>query len=63
MALPQGASYDILLDQKANQLNSLGYDGRKDWTMNQVIAEFRKANLTPQQHYKLWGRHEGIEPK
>ncbi|MCG7598897.1 hypothetical protein MHM84_03800 [Halomonas sp. McH1-25] len=48
------------LAAKAAQLNTIGYEGRTDWTVDQVNAAFAEAGLSASEHYAKWGKDENI---
>jgi len=50
------------LQQKAQQLRDTQHLGRTDWTASDVRSAFQEANLTPQAHFDIFGRGEGILP-
>lgn len=45
---------------KVNQLNDTGYDGRSNWTVDEVKAAFAEQGLTALEHYQLYGEDEKI---
>mgnify|MGYP004634322217 FL=1 len=45
---------------KANQLNSTAYEGRSNWTVDEVKAAFAEQGLTALEHYQLYGEDEKI---
>jgi|GEM_PF-6707506 len=49
----------------ANKLAQLNRDHEagKSWTMADVQKAFAENNLTPEQHYQLYGKSEGISPE
>lgn len=49
-------------NQKAAQLNQSGFDGRQDWTVDQVQKSFADQGLTPESHYEKYGKSEGLTP-
>lgn len=51
---------DAYLADKADQLNSTKFDGKTDWTADDVAAAFKGAGLNPVQHYYLYGQGEGL---
>ena len=48
------------LSAKAEQLNTIGYEGRTNWTDAQVADAFKEAGLTQQEHYERYGKDENI---
>jgi len=50
------------LQQKAQQLRDTQHLGRTDWNVSDVRDAFEQANLTPQAHFDIFGRGEGILP-
>lgn len=46
---------------KVNQLNDTGYDGRSNWTVDEVKAAFAEQGLTALEHYQLYGEDEKID--
>lgn len=47
---------------KVNQLNDTGYDGRSNWTVDEVKAAFAEQGLTALEHYQLYGKDEKLDP-
>lgn len=45
---------------KVNQLNDTGYDGRSNWSVDEVKAAFAEQGLTALEHYQLYGEDEKI---
>lgn len=45
---------------KVNQLNDTGYDGRSNWTVDEVKAAFAEQGLTALEHYQLYGEDEKV---
>lgn len=45
---------------KVNQLNSTAYEGRSNWTVDEVKAAFAEQGLTALEHYQLYGEDEKI---
>ena len=45
---------------KVNQLNSTAYEGRSNWTVDEVKAAFAEQGLTALEHYQLYGEEEKI---
>lgn len=45
---------------KVNQLNSTAYEGRNNWTVDEVKAAFAEQGLTALEHYQLYGEEEKI---
>ena len=54
------ASSPDYLSAKAQQLNSIGYEGRTDWSTSDVSRAFADAGLTQREHYERWGKDENI---
>jgi hypothetical protein len=50
------------LRQKRDQLNRTRFEGRSNWTVGQVEEAFREASLTPEEHFEIFGRNEGLSP-
>lgn len=46
---------------KVKQLNDTGYDGRSNWTVDEVKAAFAEQGLTALEHYQLYGKDEKID--
>ncbi|WIX33292.1 hypothetical protein QO259_01140 [Salinicola sp. JS01] len=59
-----GSSFDAAayLANKTAQVNAIGYAGRSDWTVEQVLAAIEQAGMTPYEHYQRYGRDEGVSP-
>lgn len=53
---------DTYMANKLAQLNRTHEDG-KSWTMADVQKAFAENNLTPEQHYELYGKSEGVSPE
>ena len=51
---------DLYAQNKSGQLNSIGYLGRTDWTPAEVTKVLSDSGMTPDQHYELYGKNEGI---
>lgn len=45
---------------KVNQLNSTAYEGRSNWTVDEVKGAFAEQGLTALEHYQLYGEDEKI---
>lgn len=45
---------------KVKQLNDTGYEGRSNWTVDEVKAAFAEQGLTALEHYQLYGEEEKI---
>lgn len=45
---------------KVAQLNDIAYEGRSDWTVDQVKAAFAEAGITALEHYADYGKSENI---
>lgn len=45
---------------KANQLNSISYEDRTDWTAQDVAEAFKAGNISAWDHYIKFGAAEGI---
>ena len=45
---------------KVKQLNDTGYDGRSNWSVDEVKAAFAEQGLTALEHYQLYGEDEKI---
>jgi len=58
----QAFNESFYLQQKAQQLRDIQHQGRTDWTVSDVRAAFRDASLTPQAHFEIFGRNEGLSP-
>jgi len=54
-----GAAPDYL-SAKAEQLNTIAFEGRANWTRSQVSKAFAEAGLTQQEHYERFGKYENI---
>ncbi|MGF0000004.1 hypothetical protein [Desulfovibrio sp. SGI.133] len=46
---------------KVKQLNSTAYEGRSNWTVDEVKAAFAEQGLTALEHYQLYGEDEKID--
>lgn len=53
---------DTYMANKLAQLNRT-QEGGKSWTMADVQKAFAENNLTPEQHYQLYGKSEGVSPE
>lgn len=51
---------DAYLINKAAQLNDAKFEGKTDWTADDVAASLKGAGLNPVQHYYLYGQGEGL---
>lgn len=47
---------------KVKQLNDTGYEGRSNWTVDEVKAAFAEQGLTALEHYQLYGKDEKLDP-
>ncbi|MCI7374285.1 MAG: hypothetical protein MSH27_09210 [Desulfovibrio piger] len=47
---------------KVKQLNDTGYEGRSNWTVDEVKAAFAEQGLTALEHYQLYGKDEKLNP-
>lgn len=45
---------------KVKQLNDTAYEGRNNWTVDEVKAAFAEQGLTALEHYQLYGEEEKI---
>jgi hypothetical protein len=54
-------SSDQYLQNKVNQLNKTGYQG-KTWTAQDVQKSFAEQGFTPQSHFAMYGKKEGVDP-
>lgn len=45
---------------KVKQLNDTAYEGRSNWTVDEVKAAFAEQGLTALEHYQLYGEEEKI---
>jgi phage tail protein X len=48
------------LEDKMQQLNATGYQGKSNWTVADVTKGLSDAGLTPEAHYEAYGKAEGI---
>jgi hypothetical protein len=48
------------LYNKTEQVNLIGYQGRTDWTVQQVQQAIADAGMTPWEHYLRYGIAEGV---
>lgn len=48
------------LRNKTEQVNMIGYQGRTDWTVQQVQQAMADAGMTPWEHYLRYGIAEGV---
>lgn len=46
---------------KVKQLNDTAYEGRSNWTVDEVKAAFAEQGLTALEHYQLYGKDEKID--
>lgn len=53
----------LYLEDKAAQLNDIEFEGRTNWTAEEVQEAFQATGLSPIAHYETAGKEEGIEPK
>lgn len=51
---------DLYLQEKANELNAQSYEGKTDWTADDVKAAFKAAGIDPIEHYEAAGKSEGL---
>lgn len=47
---------------KVKQLNDTAYEGRSNWTVDEVKAAFAEQGLTALEHYQLYGKDEKLDP-
>lgn len=57
-----GSGFDDVayMNAKAEQLNSIGYEGKTTWTPAEAAAAIQAAGMTPEEHYNTTGKYEGI---
>ena len=59
--IPAGFEQDYnYINSKVNALNKSGAEGRNNWTYDDVSKAFSDAGWTPQQHYEIAGKNEGL---
>ena len=46
---------------KVKQLNDTAYEGRSNWTVDEVKAAFAEQGLTALEHYQLYGKDEKMD--
>ncbi|WP_303878330.1 hypothetical protein [Desulfovibrio piger] len=46
---------------KVKQLNDTAYEGRSNWTVDEVKAAFAEQGLTALEHYQLYGKDEKLD--
>ncbi|WIX32498.1 hypothetical protein QO259_17060 [Salinicola sp. JS01] len=58
-----GAAFDpdLYIARKRDQLNRTAYEGKSDWTIDEVWSAFADAGLTPWEHSQRYGAKEGID--
>lgn len=61
--LSADASFDVAkyLSAKAALLNEQAYEGKTDWTADDVVAAFQAAGLTVEEHFTTYGEAEGLK--
>ena len=60
IATSAGFDSEAYFVAKVNQLNSTAYEGRSNWTVDEVKAAFAEQGLTALEHYQLYGEDEKI---
>jgi len=59
--IPAGFQQDYdYINSKVNALNKSGAEGRNNWTYGDVSKAITNEGWTPQQHYQIAGKNEGL---